>query len=171
MYIMPSYVYPFLLYGVTIWGSASKTYLTPLHILQKIFVRMMATSNDTYIVVPGPLTHSPPLFLKLKLLTIFDIYKLQLGKLVYNSLNNIGPTRSIIQFTRTTKVHSHSTRYVTQGNFFRSWARTTRFGLRNLQVQGGLLWANLPINVKTSHSKNIFVKRLKYKLLNSYSNK
>ena len=56
----------------------------------------MATFNDTYISVPGPLTQTP-LFLKLKLLTIFDIYKLQLGKLVYDSLNNIGPTRSIIQ--------------------------------------------------------------------------
>ena len=43
----------------------------------------MATFNDTYIAVPGPLTHTP-LFLKLKLLTIFDIYKLQLGKLVYD---------------------------------------------------------------------------------------
>ena len=153
-------IYSFLLYGVTIWGPASKTYLTPLHILQKKLVRM-ATFNDTYIAVPGLLTHTP-LFLKLKLLTIFDIYKLQLGKLVYDSLNNIGPTRSIIQFTRTTEVHSHLTRYATQGNFFRSWARTTRFGLRNLQAQGGLPWANLP--------KNNFVKRLKYKLLNSYSN-
>ena len=28
-------VYPFLLYGITIWGNASKTYLTPLFILQK----------------------------------------------------------------------------------------------------------------------------------------
>ena len=130
----------------------------------------MATFNNTYIAVPGPLTHTPPLFLKLKLLTIFDIYKLQLGKLVYDSLNNIGPTRSIIQLTRTTEVHSHSTRYATQGNFFRSWARTTKFGLINLQAQGGLLWANLPINVKTSHPKNNFVKRLKYKLLNIYSN-
>ena len=104
MYIMPSYTPSY--YGVTIWGSASKTSLTPLYILQNNFVRM-ASFNETYIAEPGPLAHAP-LFLKLKLLTIFDICKLQLGKLVYDSLNNIGPTRSIIQFTRTTEVHSHS---------------------------------------------------------------
>ena len=74
-------IYPFLLYGVTIWGSASKTYL--MHILQKKYFQMV-TFNDTYIAVSGPLTHAP-LFLKLKLLTIFDIYKLQLGKLVYDN--------------------------------------------------------------------------------------
>ena len=28
-------VYPFLLYGITVWGNASKALLTPIHILQK----------------------------------------------------------------------------------------------------------------------------------------
>ena len=74
-----------------------------------------------------PLTHTPPLFHKLNLLTIFDIYKLQVGKLVYDSMNNIGPTKSIIQFTRATEVHTHSTRYASLGNFFNSWVRITRF--------------------------------------------
>ena len=65
-------IYPFLLYGITIWGSASNTLLISLHILQKKFVRL-ATFNDTYPVYP--LTHTPPLFHKLNLLTIFDTYK------------------------------------------------------------------------------------------------
>ena len=33
-------IYPFLLYGITIWGSASNILLIPLHILQKKFVRL-----------------------------------------------------------------------------------------------------------------------------------
>ena len=28
-------IYPFLLYGITVWGSTSKTLLNPLHVLQK----------------------------------------------------------------------------------------------------------------------------------------
>ena len=92
-------IYPFLLYGITVWGVASKTLLTPIHILQKKFV-CMATYNDNFPVEPGPLQHTPPLFYKLKLLTIFDIFNLQLGKLVFDSINNIGPTNLIIQFTR-----------------------------------------------------------------------
>ena len=160
-------IYPFLLYGITTWGHASKTLLSPLHILQKKFVRM-ATFNDTYPLIPGPLTHTPPLFYKLNLLTIFDIYNLQLGKLVYDSLNNIGPTRSIIQFIRASELHDHETRYANQGNLFSSWVRTTRFGLKNLQVEGGHLWATLPNNIKESQSKNIFVRHLKCKLIRSY---
>ena len=158
-------IYPFLLYGITIWGSASNTLLIPLHILQKKFVRL-ATFNDTYPVYP--LTHTPPLFHKLNLLTIFDIYKLQVGKLVYDSPNNIGPTKSIIQFTRAIEVHTHSTHNASLGNFFNSWVRTTRFGLKNLQVEGGHLWATLPNNIKESPSRIAFVRRLKHKLINCY---
>ena len=47
--------------GITIWGNASKTLLTPLFILQKKIV-LMATSNDGYPDVPGPLAHTIPLF-------------------------------------------------------------------------------------------------------------
>ena len=43
-----------------------------LLILQKTFVRL-STYNDTLPVIPGPLTHNPPLFQKLNLLNIFDI--------------------------------------------------------------------------------------------------
>ena len=144
-------IYPFLLYGITIWGSASNTLLIPLHILQKKFV-WLATFNDILF------THnsSPPLFHKLNLLTIFDIYKLQVGKLVYDSLNNIGPTKSIIQFTRATEVHTYSTCYASLGNFFNTWVRTIRFELKNIQVEGGHLWATtLPNNIKESHLEKL----------------
>ena len=74
-------IYPFLLYGIVVWGNAGKTLLTPLHVMQKKFVRM-ATYNDSH-PTSGPLSHTPPLFFKLKILNIFDIYKLQLAKLVH----------------------------------------------------------------------------------------
>ena len=60
-----------------------------------------------------PLVHllTPPLFHKLKVLTIFDIFKLQLGKLIYESVNNIGPTNKVIIYTMAPEIHSHNTRY------------------------------------------------------------
>ena len=63
--------------------------------MQKTFVRM-ATYNDSYPATPAPLVHTPPLFHKLKVLKIFDIYKLQLGKLIYESINDVGPTNKVI---------------------------------------------------------------------------
>ena len=67
--------------------------------MQKTFVRI-ATYNDSYHATPGPLVHTPPLFHKLKVLTIFGIYKLQLGKLIYESINDVGPTNKVIMYTR-----------------------------------------------------------------------
>ena len=49
-------IYPFLLYGIMIWGNASLTLLNPIHIPQKKFVRM-ATYKDGYPLIPGPLSH------------------------------------------------------------------------------------------------------------------
>ena len=54
-------IYPFLLYGITVWGSACNTYITPIYILQKKFVRLV-TKKDKYPNVPEPLAHTPPLF-------------------------------------------------------------------------------------------------------------
>ena len=81
-------IYPFLLYGIEVWGNTNITLFDSIHILQKKFVRM-ATFKDGYPPIPGPLTHTPPLIHKLRLLNIFDIFKLQLGKLVYGSTNGI----------------------------------------------------------------------------------
>ena len=160
-------IYPFLLYGITVWGVASKTLLTPIHVLQKRFVRM-ATFNDNFNVEPGPLQHTPPLLFELKLLTIFDIFNLQLGKLVYDSINNIGPTHSIIQLTRAFEIHDHQTRYATQGKFHNHYVRTTRFGLKSLKIMGGNLWNTIPYNVKNCQTKKSFISSYKRTLLKPY---
>ena len=77
----------------------------------------MATYNDGYPIVPGPLIHTPPLFHKLKLLTIFEIFKLRLGIFVYESINGIGPTNNVIKYTKASETHSYNTRYANDGNF------------------------------------------------------
>ena len=118
-------IYPYLLYIITIWGSASKNLLTPILVLKKGFVRL-ATYKDSYPQIPGPLEHTPPLFYKLNLLNIFDLYKFQLGKQVYGSLNNIGPIHEILNFTRISEMHSYSTRFSMHGNLHANSVRTCR---------------------------------------------
>ena len=160
-------VYPFLLYGVIVWGTTSKTLLTPIHILQKKFVRM-STFNDNYPIIPGPLAHTPPLFHQLNILTIFDIFKLQLGIFVYENINGIGPLNSIMQFNKTANLHDHATRYATQGNLFLSYARTSRYGLNSLKFSGGKLWSTIPKHIQDSRSKRSFNKLYKKELRSYY---
>ena len=159
-------IYPFLLYGILIWGNACQTSLTPLHMLQKRFVRM-ATFNDHPQLVPGPLVHASPLFHKLNILTIFDIFKLQLGILIYDSNNN-GPFQRIITYTRANEIHSHSTRYAHRNSFFKNYSRTTRYGLKSLQVEGTHLWSSIPLNVREALSKNVFKNLYKNNLISKY---
>ena len=158
-------VYPFLLYGITVWGNASKTFLTPIFILQKKFVRM-ATSNDGFPDIPGPLEHTTPLFHKLKILTIFDIYRLQLGKLVFETLNNIGPP--VIKFTLASEIHHHDTRHARNGSFHTKYVRTTQYGLKTLQNEGSL-WSKIPYNIKNSLTKNYFNNCFKKYMVGTYS--
>ena len=65
-------IYPFLLYGIELWGNTCMSYLTPLFLLQKKFVRM-ATHNDNFEKEPGPLAHSFPLFHTLNIMTVFAL--------------------------------------------------------------------------------------------------
>ena len=70
----------------------------------------MITFNDSYPSTAGPIVHTLPLFHKLKILTIYDIYKLQVGKVVFENVNEIGPSLSNVNVTRATEDHAHHTR-------------------------------------------------------------
>ena len=120
----------------------------------------LVTFNDTFRSEYRSLSHTPPLFQKLNILNIFDIFKVQVGKLVYESLNCIGLMQKIIKFTRASEVHTHNTRYSSDGNHYNPYARTTRYGLRSLQIEGGKLWSTIPITIKNSNSKTAFIRLL-----------
>ena len=161
-------VYPFLLYGILIWGNACKTRLEPIHVLQKTFVRM-ATFNDGFPIIPGPLAHTPTLFCKLRLLTVYQIFNFQLGKLVHESINNLC-LPNVIKFIGSSEIHEHYTRYVALGNCYFDSVRTTRFGLRALHFEGAKLWVTLPIDIRDSQTKKSFNDCFKNHLINSGAN-
>ena len=152
-----------------IWVNTSKTILEPIHILQKKFVRM-ATFNDGYLSIPGPLSLTPPLFHKLRILNIFDIFKLQLGKLVYECTHRLGPSNNIIKFSRVDEIHCHNTRYAQRGNLYINIVRTRRFGLRGLHFEGAKLWATISAKIKNSQSKMSFNSNYKKYLIELYTN-
>ena len=62
-----SFVFPYLSYNIPIWGGTNKSHLNPLIVLQKRIIRTMCNS--------GFLDSSTPLFYKLGILKLEDIYK------------------------------------------------------------------------------------------------
>ena len=159
-------IYPFLIYGINVWGSASQHLLNPVLVLQKKFLRMK-TYNDQFNEL-HQLPHSDPLFSNEKILKIYDIHKLQLGKFVFESHNNIGPNQFHNIFNPVTNIHQHNTRYGSLDNFYVTYAHTSQYGLKNIKNSGTKLWYSLPNSIKNSPSSSTFVLRLKQHLLSQY---
>ena len=157
-----SLVYPFLTYAVAVWGSASDTSLKSLHILQTKVTRLI-TFNDLFVDQPGPLVHTKPPFKELKILTIFDIFKLEVSKFVYDCLHFTNP----IQFNIYYK--SCSSFYKTTSNnkqkLFKPIVRTTIYGLKSIKYSGVLIWNEIPLDIRLSISKSVFIYKLKKLLL------
>ena len=85
-----SIIYPFLIYGLPIWGVACKKYLDPIHKLQKKIARLI-TSNVTYHSLHRPLPHSAPPSHTCGLLNIYDMFKLISAKFVFTCLKLTPP--------------------------------------------------------------------------------
>ena len=107
--IYHSLVYPHLLYGIQVWGSAFDTNINKLIVLQKKTVRMR-TFNENPIGSRGPSAHTSPLFSELTILKLKDIYDLQLMRFVYDCLYGISPKPFHRWFKLITDNHDHATR-------------------------------------------------------------
>ena len=70
-----SLVYPHLNYVTEVWGSADPTYLDRILILQKQIVRMLTFNDMRQQDYSFP--SSDPLFFKLEILKIQDLFKLK----------------------------------------------------------------------------------------------
>jgi len=99
-----SLIYSHIVYGIQVWGSACITELNKILILQKKAVRMM-TCNDRYPEVPGPLPASDPIFKKLEILKIEDVFKLQVTKFIYACLLHNTPSIFLDWFVLNNTVH------------------------------------------------------------------
>ena len=84
-----SLVYPHLIYAIEVWGSADDTHLNKILISQKRIVRLITFSDkrqSDYSFLP-----SDPLFYKMEILKVHDIFKLNISKFIFNCLNEKNP--------------------------------------------------------------------------------
>ena len=71
-----SIIYPFLTYGLSIWGNSYSTTLKPLITLPKRAIRTTTFSKQD--------EHSEPLFKELEILKLTDVVTLQNALLIYH---------------------------------------------------------------------------------------
>ena len=150
-----SFIYPYLTYGIEIWGTASETNLQPIITLQNRIVRIIKSTHYR--------AHAPPIFKSLKLLPFPDIYQFSIAKLMFKIIKGIIPTVLNDIFTVNMNIHDHLTR---QRHKLRIPAARTNLLQKTLRYKGVKIWNDFEEKIDHQCSFHIYKKKIKDYLLN-----
>ena len=95
-------MYPYLIYGVEIWGNACNIYLDPLVKLQKKCLRIITFSSY--------LEHTEPLFQNLEILNFKQLVIHRIAMLMFKNSKEMVPIAIRMQFARNDQYHNYNTR-------------------------------------------------------------
>ena len=96
-------IHPYLNYGTLIWGSANKSQLNKLKVLQNKSVR--AITNSTYNESAGPL------YKQTNIMAFDDLYKSQLIQFMYAHKHKQLPLPLMKLYSTNRETHQHFTRH------------------------------------------------------------
>ena len=99
-----SIVYPHLYYGVTLWGNSAAKYTDRIQIEQKSIVKAITT-------LPFIKTKISPLYDKLNLLRLDDIYKLEVLKFMFSFEKKTLPNCFKDYFTIPSEMHEYPIKF------------------------------------------------------------
>ena len=150
---------PHLTYCCSVWSSPHKTgNLDRILRLQKAAVRIITCSSY--------LSHSNPLFYKLKILKIYELSHLSKLVFMFKSVHNLLPNQFCNYFMTVDQTHSYNTR--TASNYVVPYARTASRA-HNLQVLGPRLWNSLSDDLKREFFLPAFKREVKSGFLLKYT--
>ena len=143
-----SLVYPYVLYGILVWGGSSDVHINSILLLQKKIIRIVTNSEF--------LAPTAPLFYSTKILRVKDVYRYILGTYMYRQ-HSLG----------TLQLHSHP--YGTRGhtNAVPSFQRLSQCQ-RSIYFSGPMVWNSIPYEIRNSSSIYVFKRKYKEHLLSDY---
>jgi hypothetical protein len=141
-----SLVHSHLTYGNLVWGSAYQYKLNRLNILQKKCVRNVCRGFYNQATAP--------LFKKLKILKLDDIFSQSLCKFMYSFTKGILPSSLQFLFIANTDVHNHNTRHRNDPHVTASQNSAMS---RTFIHQGPKVWLDLPQQIKNCASSKSFI--------------
>ena len=148
---------PCLNYCTIVWAGGYQSMLKPVYLLQKRAVRTICGVHYA--------TESSSLFKSLKLLTIYDIYKLQLALLMFRHKGGMLPALFNNYFFENAVIHEHNTRYRQN---YRSEVCRINVRYFSVRVKGPQLWNSINTNIHKSLSLIAFKSAYKNYLLDLY---
>lgn len=152
-------VYPHLQYSITSWGSASKTALAPLQVIQNRILKCITYAKFKQAV--------SPIYKKTKILKLSDLHILELAKFMFKVKKHELPKQFNSYFVNVASIHSYNTRLNQNDNKFLRRVKTTS-GQKKLEFNGVKTWNNLPNFIKNTHTLPLFSHKLKKYLMELY---
>ena len=95
-----------IVYGIQVWGTMCDIHLKALQVLQNRIVRLI-TYNDQFPIIPGPLPASNPIFSKLELLKIKEIFIYSVCRFIHKFLNSFAISNFVDWFKLSTTIHKN----------------------------------------------------------------
>ena len=146
-----SYIYPYLIYCIEIWGISPQSHLKPLLLLQKKIVRIMTFS--TYYA------HTDPLFKDLNILTIDKLVVHRIGIAMYKINNDLFPSVLNELYKKNNVIHDHNTR---AKDMFR-----VSLGTQNFSTVSARIWNAVIVKFNVNVSLSKFKESLKQYLMSN----
>ena len=148
---------PYLNYDTLIWGNTCKWYLDKLVKLQKWAIRTITNSHYR--------SHTGPLFAECNILTVTNMYNLELGVFMYRFSIDDQPVAFKNYFRKRSDIYDYPTRH---GNDLNLTNNKNLFSDHTIRTRGSILWNSLPTTVKDSKSAKHFRTQFKTKLIKMY---
>ena len=134
-----TYIYPYLIYCIEVWGNAPKCHLNPILLLQKKIIRIITYSHY--------LAHTESIFQELQILPIHKIFISRIGVFMYKHVHGQLPSVMDKLYVKTSTIHNHNTR---NANKFRISTGTETFSHISARIWNAL---DLKINIHVSIDK------------------
>ena len=134
-----SLVYPYIDYGITLWGTTHKTYVQRIFTMQKKAIRIIAGAKYN--------EHTDPLFKRFNILKLSDIYEIKISKYMFALNKGTLPKPLINTITLNSTVHTHNTRNLNNPHI---QSRRTNMAGRSIRHKGPVVWYKIPDDIKKS---------------------
>ena len=143
-------------YCITSWGGVPKSVIDPIYKLQKRAIRFVSSKPFR--------TPTQPLFHRLKMLKLQDIYKHEVCKMTHYMKSN--KLYGELTLTNLTSHHNYRTRLSQEDNFYTKPCRTN-LGQTAFEFIAPKLWREVPSELKPLNT-HAFKNKYKNYLINLY---
>ena len=151
-------IYPYLVYGIVVWGHTYQSTIDPLIIIQKKVLRLITFSKFD--------AHSNPIFLQLQILKFPDLVYLYTALFMHDYYTKNLPISFSSYFVQVNKKHCYNTRLAVKSSYSLPQIRTN-YGKFNIKYSGVKIWNSIDESIKNL-SKTKFKEILSSNILDSY---